>query len=87
MTIVAADCDRRTAAGVRADRVGAYVTLLAALCPVRKTEMVDGLVGLLIQLIHKISVRAARKVESEINAKFRRSQGRTASWSSWRRRH
>ena len=48
------------------DRV--RITLLAALCHVRKTEMTDGLVELLIQLIHKISVRAERKVESEINA-------------------
>ena len=48
------------------DRV--RITLLAAPCHVRKTEMTDGLVELLIQLIHKISVRAERKVESEINA-------------------
>ena len=48
------------------DRV--RITLLAALCHVRKTEMTDGLVELLIQLIYKISVRAERKVESEINA-------------------
>jgi hypothetical protein len=35
-------------------------TLLAALCWVRKAEMID---GLLIQLVHKISVRAEKKVE------------------------
>ena len=57
------------------DRV--RITLLAALCHVRKTEMTDGLVELLIQLIHKISVRAERKVESEINAEFRRVPGKS----------
>ncbi|MEU7878916.1 hypothetical protein [Microbispora bryophytorum] len=34
------------------------ITLLAALCQVRQAELVDGLVELLIQLVHKISVRA-----------------------------
>src|SRR5216683_1011123 len=48
------------------------ITLLAALCWVRRAEMIDGLVELLIQLVHKISVRAERKVESEINSEFRR---------------
>ena len=38
--------------------------------------MVDGLVELLIQLVHKISVRAERKVESEINSEFRRVHGK-----------
>jgi hypothetical protein len=33
------------------------LTLLAALCWARKAEMIDGLVELLIQLVHKISVR------------------------------
>ncbi|ACZ85020.1 DUF4158 domain-containing protein [Streptosporangium roseum] len=51
-------------------------TLLAALCWVRKTELTDGLVELLIQLVHKISVRAERKVESEISAEFRRVHGK-----------
>lgn len=41
------------------------VTLLAALCWARKAERIDGLVELLIQLVHKISVRAERKVENE----------------------
>jgi TnpA family transposase len=52
------------------------ITLLAALCHVRKTEMIDGLVELLIQLVHKISVRAERKVESEIKGEFRRVHGK-----------
>jgi hypothetical protein len=38
--------------------------------------MIDGLVELLIQLVHKISVRAEKKVENEINAEFRRVHGK-----------
>ncbi|MGH7743885.1 MAG: Tn3 family transposase [Candidatus Dormibacteria bacterium] len=53
------------------------ITLLATLCWVRKAEMIDGLVELLIQLVHKISVRAERKVENEINSEFRRVHGKT----------
>ncbi len=52
------------------------ITLLAALCHVRRAEMVDGLVELLIRLVRKISVRAERKVESEINSEFRRVHGK-----------
>ncbi|WP_345406644.1 Tn3 family transposase [Nonomuraea salmonea] len=53
------------------------VTLLAALCRVRQAELIDGLVELLIQLVHKISVRAEKKVEGELNAEFRRVQGKS----------
>jgi TnpA family transposase len=52
------------------------LTLLAALCHVRRSELIDGLVGLLIQLVHKISVRAEKKVEGEISAEFRRVHGK-----------
>ncbi|MGW4801717.1 Tn3 family transposase, partial [Nonomuraea sp. NPDC004297] len=52
------------------------LTLLAALCQVRQAELIDGLVELLIQLVHKISVRAEKKVEGELNAEFRRVQGK-----------
>lgn len=52
------------------------ITLLAALCQVRQAELIDGLVELLIQLVHKISVRAKKKVEGELNAEFRRVQGK-----------
>ncbi|MEV5561072.1 hypothetical protein AB0L44_46185 [Nonomuraea wenchangensis] len=51
-------------------------TLLAALCWVRKCEMVDGLVELLIQLVQKISMRADKKVENEIVGEFRRAHGK-----------
>jgi hypothetical protein len=40
------------------------LTLLAALCHVRKAEMIDGLVELLIQLVRKIGLRAERKVST-----------------------
>ena len=52
------------------------LTLLAALCWVRKAELADGLVDLLVQLVHKISVRAERKVEGELNSEFRRVHGK-----------
>ncbi|PRX59564.1 hypothetical protein B0I32_1197 [Nonomuraea fuscirosea] len=52
------------------------LTVLAALCQVRQAELIDGLVELLIQLVHKISVRAEQKVEGELNAEFRRVQGK-----------
>ena len=52
------------------------ITLLAALCQVRQAELTDGLVELLVQLVHKISVRAERKVEGEISAEFRRVHGK-----------
>ncbi len=52
------------------------LTLLAALCWVRKAEMIDGLVELPIQLVHKISVRAEKKVENELSSEFRRVQGK-----------
>ncbi|MEU6711919.1 DUF4158 domain-containing protein [Nonomuraea sp. NPDC046802] len=52
------------------------LTLLAALCQARQAELIDGLVELLIQLVHKISVRAEKKVEGELNAEFRRVQGK-----------
>jgi len=52
------------------------LTLLAALCWVRKAEMIDGLVELLIQLVHKISVRAEKKVANEVSSAFRRVQGK-----------
>ena len=40
--------------------------LLAALCWTRQAELVDGLVELLIGLIHRINARAERRVEKEL---------------------
>ncbi|MEV4581363.1 hypothetical protein AB0K16_49835 [Nonomuraea jabiensis] len=52
------------------------ITLLVALCWARKAEMIEGLVELLIQLVHKISVRAEKKVENEIAGEFRKAHGK-----------
>ncbi len=52
------------------------LTLLAALCHVRLAELTDGLVDLLIELVHRISVRAERKVENELSSEFRRVNGK-----------
>jgi hypothetical protein len=52
------------------------LTLLAALCHVRLAELTDGLVDLLIELVHRISVRAERKVENEFSSEFRRVHGK-----------
>jgi hypothetical protein len=51
-------------------------TLLAALCHVRQAELTDGLVELLIELVHRISVRAEQKVENELSSEFRRVHGK-----------
>jgi hypothetical protein len=43
-----------------------WLTLLAALCWSRTTKITDGLVDLLIGLVHKIDAKAERKVEGEL---------------------
>lgn len=48
------------------------MTLLAVLCWCRATEITDSLVELFIQLVHRINVRAERRVEREMIAEFRR---------------
>jgi TnpA family transposase len=45
-------------------------TLLAALCWTRQAELVDGLVDLLIGLIHRINARAERRVEKELTGEL-----------------
>ena len=41
------------------------ITLLAAFCSIRCQEITDSLVDLLIHVIHRISIRAERRVERE----------------------
>jgi hypothetical protein len=41
-------------------------TLLAVLCWVRQAEIIDALVGLLVDLVHRINARAERRVEKEL---------------------
>jgi TnpA family transposase len=52
-------------------------TLLSAFFWLRSREITDNLIELLIQIIHKISVRAERKVEKEILNDFKRINGKT----------
>ncbi|NJN47457.1 MAG: Tn3 family transposase, partial [Candidatus Competibacteraceae bacterium] len=52
-------------------------TLLAAFCWQRRKAIIDGLVELLIQLVHRISVRAERKVVIEIVGGMEKVYGKT----------
>jgi hypothetical protein len=52
------------------------LTLLACLCWSRQTETTDGLVELLIALVHKIDARAERRVEGELLADLKRVPGK-----------
>ncbi len=52
------------------------LTLLAALCSVRQTEITDALVELLIGLVHKLNVSAERRVERELTEDLRRVRGK-----------
>ncbi|MFE9900940.1 Tn3 family transposase [Streptomyces achromogenes] len=54
------------------------LTLLAALCHVRQTEITDSLVELFIQLVLKINTRAERKVERELGAELKKVRGKEA---------
>jgi len=54
------------------------LTLLAALCHARTTEITDSLIELLIALVHKINARAERRVEGELIADLRRVRGKEA---------
>lgn len=52
------------------------LTLLAALCWMRQTEITDALVDLLIALVHKVNARAERRVERELTDDLRRVRGK-----------
>ncbi len=57
---------------LRAHPQALRLTLLAALCSMRAQEITDGLVDLLIQIVHKIDVRAEKRVEQEYVNEFKR---------------
>ncbi|QIZ39907.1 Tn3 family transposase [Saccharopolyspora sp. ASAGF58] len=57
------------------------VTLLAALCWTRQTEITDGLVELLTGLIHRINARAERRVEKELIGGLAPMQGKKCIYS------
>ncbi|MDG3013662.1 Tn3 family transposase [Corynebacteriales bacterium D3-21] len=52
------------------------LTLLAALCWLRSSEIADALVDLLIALILKVNTRADRRVERELTEDLRRVRGK-----------
>ena len=52
-------------------------TLVAAYCWQRQHEIIDALIELLIQVIHKIGTRAENKVEKELLNDLRRVRGKT----------
>lgn len=52
-------------------------TMVAAFCWQRKREIVDGLIELLLQIVHRIGVRAESKVEKELLADFKEVRGKT----------
>jgi len=52
-------------------------TLLAAFCLLRSAELTDSLVDHLIHTVHTITVRAERKVDTQLRAEFRRVEGKT----------
>jgi TnpA family transposase len=52
------------------------VTLVAALCWSRRSEITDALIDLLLGLIHKINTHADRRVERELIADLRRVRGK-----------
>lgn len=51
--------------------------IVAAYCWQRRRQLVDGLVELLIQTVHRIGVRAERKVERQLLDDFQRVRGKT----------
>ncbi len=52
-------------------------TLVAALCLLRGRELADGLVDLLLAMVHKIGATAERKVEKELLDDLKRVTGKT----------
>ena len=51
-------------------------TFLAAFCWQRRQEIIDGLVDLLIQIVHRISVRAEKKVVDELLGDLQKVHGK-----------
>jgi len=51
--------------------------IVAAFCFQRQHEIIDGLIDLLMQIIHKIDTRAEKKVEAQLLEDFRQVRGKT----------
>lgn len=52
-------------------------TLIAAFCYLRSQEITDGLVELLLTIVHRLGTKAETKVEKELMADFKRVNGKT----------
>ena len=55
---------------------GVRYTLLAALCFMRLREVTDGLVEVLIQIVHKIGARSEKKIEKVLLEDFKKVSGK-----------
>ncbi|GAA5503816.1 hypothetical protein Dxin01_03579 [Deinococcus xinjiangensis] len=56
------------------------LTLLAAFCVTRMTELTDSLVTHLIDMVHHINVRAERRVEKKFVKEFRKVNNKERLW-------
>ena len=61
---------------LRAHAEAVRATLVAALCLLRRQEITDGLVDLLIATVHKIGARAERRVAQELLVDIKRVTGK-----------
>ncbi len=85
-----ADCSEKLIAAWRARAAAAYpsdlramaqpisVTLLAVLCWTRTAELTDGLVDLLLEVVHKLRTRAENRAEGELVKDLKRVRGKQA---------
>jgi len=62
---------------LRAHPDAVRATLVAALCLLRGRELTDGLIDLLLAMVHKIGATAERKVEQELLDDLKRVTGKT----------
>ncbi|MBA2712695.1 MAG: Tn3 family transposase [Rubrobacteraceae bacterium] len=65
-----------TPSSLRAHPPAGRYTLLAALCFMRLREVTDGLVEVLIQIVHKIGARSERKIERILLEDFKKVSGK-----------
>ncbi len=52
--------------------------MIAAFCWLRSQEITDSLVEILIQIVHRLGVKAERKVNKELIQEFKRVNGKNA---------
>jgi Domain of unknown function (DUF4158) len=52
-------------------------SMVAAFCWQRRREIIDGLIDLLLQIVHRIGVRAESKVEKELLSDLKQVRGKT----------